>query len=272
MAGHTFKPGSEACAKWEILLADALDGQLRPEDQAAFAERKAACPACAALFEEARRGREWLEFLAAEPEVPAGLLDRILAQTGPGQLEGYGLMPAGGLPVSVAAAPVWQRAGLASQLGRFTESRLLMTAAMAFFTIAMTLNLTGIRLSSLNLGGLASSLRPDAVRSFMERRLTTASTPIIRYYDHLRFVSEVQSRMREMRRAAEDQTQNQNNGDTQKRRNAAPGESIQNPGHKDGSFFQYPPQQAENPASVPVGAHFNGSAAETPERNTRWIA
>ena len=38
-----------------------------------------------------------------------------------------------------------------------------------------------------------SDLRPTAVRSFMERRLTMASTPIIRYYDHLRFVYEVES-------------------------------------------------------------------------------
>ena len=44
------------------------------------------------LFEEARRGREWLEFLSAEPEVPDGLLEKILAQTGPGQVAGYGLV------------------------------------------------------------------------------------------------------------------------------------------------------------------------------------
>ena len=72
----------------------------------------------------------------------------------------------------------------------------MMTAAMAFFSIAMTLNLTGVRLSDLRL----SDLRPSTVRSFMERRLTMASTPIIRYYDHLRLVYEVESTMREMRR------------------------------------------------------------------------
>ena len=71
-----------------------------------------------------------------------------------------------------------------------------MTAAMAFFSIALTLNFTGVRLSSLRL----SDLRPTAVRSFMERRLTTASVPIVRYYDHLRFVYEVESSMRELRR------------------------------------------------------------------------
>ncbi len=71
-----------------------------------------------------------------------------------------------------------------------------MTAAMAFFSIALTLNMTGVQFTDFRL----SNLRPTAVRSFMERRLTMASTPIIRYYDHLRLVYEVESRMRELRR------------------------------------------------------------------------
>ena len=74
-----------------------------------------------------------------------------------------------------------------------------MTAAMAFFSIALTLNMTGVRLSSLRL----ANLRPTAIRSFMERRIMTASVPIVRYYDHLRFVYEVESRMRELRRDTE---------------------------------------------------------------------
>src|ERR1035438_9923792 len=89
MAERTHIPSSPACGQWETLLADALDGLLKPEDEATFATHMAACPACTAMFEEARRGREWLEFLSPEPEVPAGLLDKILAHTGPGQEAGY---------------------------------------------------------------------------------------------------------------------------------------------------------------------------------------
>ena len=190
MADRGNIPSSPACGQWETLLADALDGLLRPEDEATFSAHMAVCPACTALFDEARKGREWLEFLTSEPEVPAGLLDRILAQTGPGQIEGYGLIAGNNnvLPI----IPAWQRPGFVGRVRRFAEPRLLMTAAMAFFSISLTLYLTGFRLDDLRL----ASLRPTAVRSFMERRLTMASTPIIRYYDHLRFVYEVQSRMR----------------------------------------------------------------------------
>jgi len=283
MAERTHIPSSPACGQWETLLADALDGLLRPEDEATFTAHMATCAACTALFEESRRGREWLEFLSPEPEVPEGLLDRILAQTGPGQLAGYGLVP-GSSNVMPMPQP-WQRPGFMGQVRRFAEPRLLMTAAMAFFSIALTLNLTDVKLSSLRL----SNLRPTSVRSFVERRVTMASTPIIRYYDHLRFVYEVESRMRELRRTSED-------GSTQpKPKDSAPGESKQNPGRKDGGSRVDPPQQSVSPTindatdlleaslTFPVlpgtstarqegPAHSGGSVLEVRERSTKWTA
>ena len=247
MADRAHIPSSPACGQWETLLADAQDGLLKPEDEATFAGHMASCQACTALFEESRKGREWLEFLSPEPEVPAGLLDKILAQTGPGQVAGYGLISGGAkvLPMT----PAWQRPGFTGQIRRFAEPRLLMTAAMAFFSIALTLNLTGVRLSSLRL----ADLRPAAVRSFMERRITTASVPIVRYYDHLRFVYEVESRMRELRRGGEGEGQGTDNNNQQKQNDAAPGESKKNPGHKDGGSRMDPPlQQSGKPATGPV--------------------
>jgi hypothetical protein len=246
-------PSSPACGLWETLLADALDGLLRPEDEATFAEHMAGCKACAALFEEARKGREWLEFLSPEPDVPDGLLDKILAQTGPGQVAGFGLMPAG--PIDIPAAlharkakvPAWQQPGLIAQIRRFAEPRLMMTAAMAFFSIALTLNLSGVHLADLRL----ADLRPSTVRAFMERRITTASVPIIRYYDHLRFVYEVESRMRQLRGENED-----NNNENNQKNHAtpgAPGESRQTPGHKDGGSHMSPlPLQSGKPDVIPA--------------------
>jgi hypothetical protein len=239
MAERTNIPSSPACGQWETLLADALDGLLKPEDEAEFTAHMAACPACTALFEESRRGREWLEFLSPEPEVPAGLLEKILARTGPGQAAGLGLATGSGvLDMPYGPIPAWQKPGFMGFVRRFAEPRLLMTAAMAVFSIALTLNMTGVRLSSLR----ASDLRPTAVRSFMERRLNTASVPIIRYYDHLRFVYEFESKMRELRGNGPEGQQNE----TQP---AAPGESRQNGTHKDGGSHVDPPQQSVDPAS-----------------------
>jgi hypothetical protein len=235
MADRGNIPNSPACGLWETLLADALDGLLRPEDEVTFSSHMAVCASCTALFEEARRGREWLEFLSPEPEVPEGLLDKILAQTGPGHTSEYKLATAGN--VIPMAIPAWQRPGMMGRIRRFAEPRLLMTAAMAFFSIALTLNMTGVKLTDFRL----SNLRPTAVRSFMERRLTMASTPIIRYYDHLRLVYEVESRMREIR-------QNNQGKRQQQTQPVTPGESKQNLNRKDGGSRVDPPQQSGTPS------------------------
>ena len=199
-------PSSPACGQWETLLVDALDGLLRPEDEAIFSSHMATCAACTAMFEQARRGREWLEFLAPEPEVPAYLLDKILNDTGHGKVDPARLVVAGGPAANVLSMPpVWQRPGFAARMRRFAEPRLLMTAAMAFFSIALTLSMMGVRFDSFRVG----DLRPTAVRSVLEKRIMTASTPLVRYYDHLRFVYEVESRMRELRRTSETQQQRQ---------------------------------------------------------------
>jgi hypothetical protein len=133
--------------------------------------------------------------------------------------------------------PAWQRPGMMGRIRRFAEPRLLMTAAMAFFSIALTLNMTGVKLTDFRL----SNLRPTAVRSFMERRLTMASTPIIRYYDHLRLVYEVESRMREIR-------QNNQGKQQQQTQPVTPGESKQNLNRKDGGSRVDPPQQSGAPS------------------------
>ncbi len=249
MEERTFIPGSPACGQWETMLTDALDGLLSAEDEATFIAHRSICPACAALDEEARKGREWLEFLAPEPETPAGLLDKILARTGPGQEADYALAAAGGNRVSTP--PAWQRPGLAGHLRRFAEPRLMMTAAMAFFSIAMTLSLTGVRLSSVRVG----DLRPGAARSFVERQLSMASTPIIRYYDHLRLVYEVQTTMRELRRTARNAGQAAGKGQRQNPQSSTPGESSRTPGrapgHKDGGSRVQPPPQSIGPANGP---------------------
>jgi hypothetical protein len=290
MAERTNIPASPACGLWETLLADALDGLLCPADEATFNAHMAVCPSCSALYEESKRGREWLEFLSPEPEVPAGLLDRILAQTGPGQAAGFGLMEEAGNVVSILprAVPAWQRPGFMGHVRRFAEPRLMMTAAMAFFSIALTLNLTGVKLSSLRL----ADLRPSTIRSVMERRLNMASTPIIRYYDHLRFVYEVESRMRELRRTT--QTENQGAGSESQKKNkdsqsSAPGDSKTAPVIKDGGSKMDLPQQSVNPASGPEStessdmfesaltlqerpAHSGGSEKAIREGSTKWTA
>jgi Putative zinc-finger len=281
MAERTHIPSSPACGHWETLLPDALDRVLSGADQAVFAEHMACCPGCADLFEESRRGQEWLRFLSPEPDVPCGLVDRILAHTGPGHASSLPLASTSG-PLAVPP-DLLLASGAAGPRRLLVEPRLIMTAAMAFFSIALTLNMAGVRLTHVRF----SDLRPTAVRAFMERQLTIASVPIIRYYDHLRFVYEVESKMRELRGTPEEgQEQNQNNDQPKA---VGPGESRHNPPNKDGGSRVDPPQQSSEPGDEAVpqmagdyveaslkfrakSAHPAGPAQPLRERNRAWIA
>jgi hypothetical protein len=75
----------------------------------------------------------------------------------------------------------------------------------------------------------------------------TASTPIVRYYDHLRFVYEVESRMKELRRTSETQQQRPAPSQNQNQNQSQPdGETHR----KDGGTKLNPndaPQQTVNP-------------------------
>jgi hypothetical protein len=218
MTEGTHISGSPACAEWEAQLTDALDGLLSPEEEARFEAHKLLCPACTELYEEARKGREWLEFLSPEPEPPEWLLDKILASTGPGH-EVSGLPVAAG-EVPDFVPPIWQQPGFVARMRTSAVPRMAMTAAMAFFSIALTLNLTGVGLNSLRVADMS----PSALRSYMERQLNMASVPVVRYYDHLRIVHEVESRVRELR----SQNVDDGNGDVRQPKPtqpATPGES-----------------------------------------------
>lgn len=267
MAEGTHIPGTPACGEWEMLLADALDGLLKPEEEVRFLAHKAACPACAALYEAARKGREWLEFLSPDPEPPEGLLEKILATTGPGRAVSGLPVPAmaGGVPSFVP--PAWQQPGFLARTRASVQPRMLLTAAMAFFSIALTLNLAGVRLSSLRL----ADLRPRAMRSYMERQLTMASVPIVRYYDHLRFVYEVEARVRELRGDAGDEGKG---GEPQQQTQPiTPGESRQDPGQKpgnhDGGLRAGHRQQPDAPRTIPAGSNdYLEASLELPKRST----
>jgi hypothetical protein len=220
----------QRCAQCEAMLADAIDGTLSAADQAAFDLHLVGCPNCSSMLEDAQRGATWMEMLKSpRPEPPASLFERILAQTSgkatpdtvnnptpaivlgandylrpriPNTLLGRPmLVPAGIQPAAYASTNVLPfrtrlTHGLRSVGHTMLQPRLAMTAAMAFFSIALTLNLTGVRLSELR----ASDLKPSSIlRSCYE-----AKAKVVRYSDNLRVVYELESRVRDLQRSSDD--------------------------------------------------------------------
>lgn len=232
----SFKPGEpddpQHCAQCESMLVDALDGALSPADQRIFERHMAGCPSCSTMLAEAQRGAAWMDMLKTpRPEPPADLLARILDKTSvdaerralaaarPDIVLGttdYIRVPAQHVPNTLLSGPmlVAGRPGspyVTAQVLPFRarikyamrsigqtmlQPRLAMTAAMAFFSIALTMNLTGIRLSGLR----ASDLKPSSIlRSCYE-----AKARVVRYSDNLRVVYELESRVRELQRSTDD--------------------------------------------------------------------
>jgi hypothetical protein len=176
------------------MLADALDGALDARDAETFYAHSTRCGAgCAELLEEAKRGTEWLRFLHQTPEAPGGLLEKILAGT-TGLPDAQQALTASGA-VALPRQP-WMAVPMQMLQRHMAESRILMTLAMAFFSIALTLNLTGVRLSQLKL----SDLSPSALASSVRHEFFTTSGHLMQYYSNLRVVYEIESRVNEMRR------------------------------------------------------------------------
>ena len=210
-----------SCAECEAMLMDALDGTLSAKDKAAFDLHIATCGECSQMLEEARRGASLLEMLKSpRPEPSPSLLARIIAQTSGSQVSdlaelakspissGVALPTAEGHPVDIhstlpagpAASNILpfrpraatSRFSLKSVTQTLMQPRLAMTAAMAFFSITLTLNLTGVHLSELR----ASDLTP----SNLKHSFYHANASVVRYYDNLRVVYELESRVNELKR------------------------------------------------------------------------
>jgi len=144
----------------------------------------------------------------------------------------------GAIPAFVP--PVWQQPGFFARIRFAMQPRLLMTAAMAFFSIAVTLNITGFSLPNVHVTPLRlADLRPRAMRAYMERQITMASVPIMRYYDHLRFVYELESQVRELRGETEGEQQ-RNEAQPQK-----PGETRRVPVGKSDDLLASPGQYTD---------------------------
>ncbi len=198
--GHT-SGGGLRCEEWEALLTDALDGLLPAAQTARFNAHSETCANCGDLLAHAKQGQQWLVYLHEEPEIPWNLVGSILEKT-----VGAGSVP---LPV-VAAAGAGAETGAGAMVmpwrRSFHETRLLMTVAMAFFSIALTLNLIGVKVGSLRL----ADLRPSQLGNTISRQFYGARSSVVRYYDNMRFFYQLQSRMRELRRNVETQPQQQN--------------------------------------------------------------
>jgi hypothetical protein len=176
------------CVEFEALLAEALDATLHGATLAAFEAHQKSCPACAAMYQEAAAGMHWLKGLE-DIEPPQHLVHNILAQT-------IGTVA----DTSTKAAPVGEnwldrlKAKISPVFAPVVTPRFAMSFGMAFFSITMLANVAGFHVSDLK--------HVDMSAKGLQKTYYSTEARVVRYYENIRLVYEIESRVRDLRRSA----------------------------------------------------------------------
>jgi hypothetical protein len=176
--------------EFEQLLSDALDGTLTGTQLDRFQAHAQTCKACGPLLAEAEAGRNWLRGLT-EVEPPAKLVANILASTtGVDTQRLRATAPVRQPRISwlehvqaVFLEPIW---------ATVRQPRFAMSFGMAFFALSVGLTVAGVKPADLR----QISLRPSAIR----HTYYNTQARVVRYYENVRIVYEVESRVREIKR------------------------------------------------------------------------
>jgi hypothetical protein len=181
------------CHEFEALLTDLLDGNLSVAQQGSFRAHARVCPKCGPLLAEVEAGQHWLKSLE-EVEPPAHLVNNILTATS--GIDSYRLQ---------ATVPAWHKPSLLERIREWADSftgpvwstlrqpRFAMAFGMAFFSLSVALSVAGVKPSDLK----QVDLTPNGLR----RTYYSTTSRVVKYYDNIRLVYEIESRVREIKRA-----------------------------------------------------------------------
>jgi hypothetical protein len=181
------------CSEFDALLSEALDQRLTGEQLERFQAHARVCAACGPLLAEADAGLRWLHELV-EVDPPVNLVDNILAATtGLSTARLHGTAAAQTQISWFERMQSWAGAVARPVLGVARQPRFAMSFGMAFFSLSITMSMAGVKLGDLR----HADLRPSAIR----RNYYETSGRLVKYYENIRFVYELESRVREFKRA-----------------------------------------------------------------------
>ncbi len=175
------------CGELEILLADYLDGVATITESREVEAHLATCSACSELARDSRVAMTFIE-RAAEVELPAHLQARILTETGSGR---HGRL---GNPRGIRG---WFERALAPLL----QPRLVMGMALTLFSFTVMARWTGISLRQIQ----PSDMEPAKIWASIDDRANRAWERSVKFYENLKFVYEIQSRLRDWNEQQEEE-------------------------------------------------------------------
>ena len=178
------------CSEFEILLCDSIDGTLDAERTRAFNAHRESCPACGELARDASGAVEFISRVE-EVSVPPALLTRIAFDIPAGKSAGAGIL---------GFFTGWLRPML--------QPRFAMGMAMTILSFSMLGRFAGIEVRQLK----PSDLNPVNVWAAADDRLHRAWERGVKYYESLRVVYEVQSKLKEWNEQEEEERKAQVSG------------------------------------------------------------
>jgi anti-sigma factor RsiW len=172
------------CADVEIQLADYLDGTLAADHQSALESHLSSCQACEELARDAAGAVAFMERVS-DVTAPPELVTRILFEVSSG-------------PSHATVKPSWIRRIFGSRLGgKYLEPvlqpRYAMGMAMTLLSFAMLGRFAGIEVRHLT----PADLDPVKIWVAAEDRASRTWQRGVKYYESLRLVYEIESRVKE---------------------------------------------------------------------------
>lgn len=175
------------CAELDNLLCDYADGHLSKEEKAAVDLHLAGCAACAEFARDVLGAVQFIE-RAAVVDVPQELMTRILFEVQSGKNK------------TLRAQSGW-RVWRDKWFEPILQPRFAMGMAMTILSFAMLGRFAGIEVRQLK----PSDLDPVKVWTAVDNNVHRTWDRAVKYYDSLRFVYEIQSRIKEWNAQAEDE-------------------------------------------------------------------
>jgi hypothetical protein len=175
------------CPEFESILADYLDGTLTNTERAAVELHAAECAPCGAFMADVNSGVSFLETMPAV-EPPSELITRIAFQSPVGRIRG-----------PFDKQTVWSRFSQ-KWLQPVLQPKFVMGAAMMVISFTMLERCTGSRVERVQ----SADLNPVRVWGGMEMKAVRMKDRMLKYYENLRVVYEVEARLRDLQRQQDD--------------------------------------------------------------------